>query len=501
MTEDHLGVSLEAMSFYEDHPIDFCRDLIGVELDAWQKKAFDALVKDHFIAIRSGSGVGKTVFLSLATLWFISTKPRSKIPTTAPSKHQLEDLLWGEHHKWISRSKFLQNLLIWTATKVAVRNYAPQWYAVARTARVSPDGVVAEGLQGFHAEENLLFVIDECSGVHEAVFPAVEGALTGKKAYCILAGNPTRLTGYFHSVFNHLNMAGLYKLFHVSCYDSKFVEERYIRMMLARYGEDHPIFRIKVLGEFPSSEINTLISPEDIEKMRNNSPIDGRGQREEDIEIGIDIGRTIAHSVMCARKGYKIIAFDTKHLTGGVTDTIEITDWAIETIHSYNPSSFKVDCIGIGAGVYDNLRRLFPKIVRPVIGNAAVDPEKKDRYVNLRAQGYWELRGAIPYIYCENLPDRFISEIGDLRYKTPNGKILIESKEDMVKRCGRSPDYADAAMYAFIDSDICVDKHNIILVSVGLGTSNDEMVKRNIWATDKIPSQSGLFSRFDALNG
>ena len=52
-------VSIEAIQFYEDHPIEFCEDLIGVELDTWQKRAFDALVKDHFIAIRAGSGVGK----------------------------------------------------------------------------------------------------------------------------------------------------------------------------------------------------------------------------------------------------------------------------------------------------------------------------------------------------------------------------------------------------------------------------------------------------------
>ncbi|MBU1621907.1 MAG: hypothetical protein KKF27_20235, partial [Gammaproteobacteria bacterium] len=144
-------LSVEALQFYEEHPVEFCRDLIkDVDFDDWQIEAFEALVKDHFVAIKSGSGVGKTVFLSLAQLWFLGTKPFSKVPCTAPSQHQLNDLLWGESHKWISRSEYLSAMLNWTQTKISVKGYEPEWYAVARTARVSPNGHVAEGLQGFH---------------------------------------------------------------------------------------------------------------------------------------------------------------------------------------------------------------------------------------------------------------------------------------------------------------------------------------------------------------
>ena len=64
-------ISIEALQFYEDHPVEFCEDLIGVRLDVWQKEVLNALRDEHFIAIRSGSGVGKTVLLSLATMWFL----------------------------------------------------------------------------------------------------------------------------------------------------------------------------------------------------------------------------------------------------------------------------------------------------------------------------------------------------------------------------------------------------------------------------------------------
>ena len=494
------NLTVEALQHYGQHPVDFCQDLIeGVDFDKWQVEAFDALVKHRFIAIRSGSGVGKTVFLSLATLWFLATKPFARIPSTAPSQHQLYDLLWAEHSKWINRSKFLRALLVWTQSKVAVRHHEARWFAIARTAKVSPDGQVAEGLQGFHAEskdDNLLFIVDEASGVPDAVFPAVEGAFTSTNSYCILAGNPTRLAGYFHSVFNDLRMKKHYRLFHVSCYNSSFVSERYLKMMETRYGKDHPIFQIKVLGEFPTRTTETLFAPEDIETFRNRTksklPV-----RNLPIEIGIDIGRTSSRSVMCIRQGFNILEYRDRYLTGGVVDTLELTEWAVEAIRSYEPRLVKVDYVGIGAGVYDNLKDLFPKIVVPVAGNAQPPSDLKDRYVNLRAAGYWNLRTLLPHLFCRKIPDRLIEELSDIRVFYPNGKVQIESKADMVKRCKHSPDYADATMYAFLSSKLC-EAPLTARAPLALGNINTELEKSSsFWS--KMPSEP-KFSRWDVLH-
>jgi hypothetical protein len=489
-------LSTEALQFYEDHPVDFCRDLIdNVDFDDWQIEAFDNLVKDHFVAIKAGSGVGKTVWLSLAMLWFLATKPFSKVPCTAPSQHQLSDLLWGEAHKWIGRSNYLAELLDWTQTKIAVKKYGPEWYAVARTARVATGGTVAEGLQGFHAEENLLYIGDEASGIPDEIFPALEGALTGKGAYVILTANPTRLTGYFHSVFNDIRMRGMYKLMTVSCYDSKFVSERYLKMMEIRYGKNHPIYQIKVLGEFPTADVNLLFQPEDIEAFKNHDPIDMRGVRMP-FEMGLDIGRSINKSIMCIRRGPVILEYIEKELTGTVADTVEVTQWAVEIIQAYGPESVKVDAIGIGVGVYDNLVRLYPKVVKPVIGNAVPADDKKRFYANLRAQGYWELRNLLPSLYCKKIPDKLIEEVSDIRYLLRNGKILIESKKDMKE----SPDYTDATMYAFLDSELCIGGVDFASPNFGL-EMNDELQKTCGWTAFGKASQPPSISKWDVLHG
>jgi phage terminase large subunit len=492
-------MSIEALQFYEENPIDFCEDLLGVELDEWQKTAFENLYNDRFVAIKAGSGVGKTVWMSLATMHFLATKPFSKVPTTAPSQHQLEDLLWAEHHKNISRSDYLSNLLVWTQRKVAVKKYEPQWYAVARTARVSPGTHVAEGLQGFHAEDNLLYVLDESSGIPDDIFPAVEGALTGKHAHAILAANPTRLTGYFHAVFTEPRMKGMYKLMTVSCEDSKFIEPRYLQMMEARYGRNHPVFRIKVLGEFPTSDVELLFPVADVELMRNNELIDMRGKRDA-VEIGIDIGLSTARSVMCIRKGLRVMEWRTYNLVGNTADAAGLTQWILTAINAFEPASVKIDANGVGGTVFGNLALIYPRLVHPVIGQAQPAETKKSRFGNLRAQGYWELREMLTQICSEFWPKDLIDEMSDIRYSMPNGRIMIQPKEKMKV----SPDYTDALVYAFLDSDVCVDKYNQLVIPVYVGDVNDSLTRVNPFTKgSSLSRNSGMVaaSKWSRMHG
>ena len=65
-------------------------------------------------------------------------------------------------------------------------------FAVRRTA--SKDN--PEALQGFHAE-HLLFLIDEASGIPDIVFEVGMGALSTPGAKVVMAGNPTRTSGFF----------------------------------------------------------------------------------------------------------------------------------------------------------------------------------------------------------------------------------------------------------------------------------------------------------------
>lgn len=478
------NLTLKALQHYEEDPVSYCWDMMGIKCDEWQKEAFEDLYRDRFLAIKAGSGVGKTEWLSMATMHFLGTKPKSVVPSTAPSQHQLEDLLWQKHFSNIQRSDYLKSMMTWTQRKVAVKGREGDWYAIARTARVGTGTKINEGLQGFHAPDmgddsgGLLYIIDEASGVPDAIFPAIEGALSSDKTYAIMAANPTRLTGYFHGVFTNPRLQGLYNLRTVSCLDSKFVEKRYIKMMKATYGVDHPIYKIKVLGEFPSSDVELLFAYADIEKMKFNDIIDQRGDKTP-IEIGVDIGRTTAKCTMCIRKGLRVLEYQWKEMKGTTIDAVEITQWILDAVHAYEPASVKIDANGVGGPIFDALSRIYPKVFRPIIGQASASDSKKARYVNLRAEGYWEFKLIMPNICCKNWPDEIFDEMSDMRYKMPNGKIQIESKEEMQRRNKPSPDFTDATIYAFMDSNICVDKYNPIIIPSMLSGLNDSFDRKN----------------------
>ena len=242
-------VAIETLAKYGEDPEGFVRDVIGAKSDEWHKRAWDNLLEHHFLAIKSGSGVGKSWFLSVAILWFLFTHPFSKVPCTAPSQHQLYDILWAEIYKWMSGSPILSKFFEWTQTRLAVRGHEPNWFAVARTSKIKPGSEVAEGLQGFHEEKNLMFVLDETSGIPDAVYPAVEGALTNEGCYCIMASNPTRTDGFFHDIHTNPKMRAFFKTMTISCENTPRVSRRYIDMMANRYGVDHPVYKIKVLGD------------------------------------------------------------------------------------------------------------------------------------------------------------------------------------------------------------------------------------------------------------
>ena len=496
------NAAMDAILYYHDNPVAYAEEVENYVLDDWQKEALNNLVKYRFLAIRSGSGVGKTFILSLATKWFLFTRPNAKVPTTAPSGHQLFDVLWTEHYKQLDRSPILSNFFDWTHTRLSVRGHNPNWYAVARTAKVKPGSDVAEGLQGFHDEANLLFILEEASGIPDAIYPAVEGALTGGGAYCIMAGNPTRKEGFFFEIFSNPRMAKYYHTMHVSCEQDlqtvARVGQRWLDMMEERYGREHPIFKIKVLGEYPDTDEDYLIPPTYLDAMENTRTNEVKGFP---IEFGLDVGRKHAASVLCIRQGLNVLKWDERLKKGLVTDTNEIVSWVVGYIQELEPTAIKVDAVGLGAGVYDNLHNIYGKMIIPVIGQSHCEEQYRDRYLNLRAQGCWELRNLVPKLWCKAWPPRVISELGNIKMKkgtlTRSDRIQIESKDDMLARALKSPDYFDAMWMAFLSEQACTGivppayQSPLVIKKV-----NEGLKKTPIWAvtdpdTRRLPGRFG----------
>lgn len=130
----------EAILYYADHPADFVEDLLHVTPDKNQRAILDSVAKNQMTSVRSGHGIGKSAVEAWTVIWFMSTRPFPKIPCTAPTQHQLFDILWAEISKWLRNNKALERELMWTKEKVYMKQYPEEWFAVARTAS-KPDAL------------------------------------------------------------------------------------------------------------------------------------------------------------------------------------------------------------------------------------------------------------------------------------------------------------------------------------------------------------------------
>jgi len=429
---------IEFQARYGNDPVRFVREMIGLEPDPWQAEVMEEVPKGtRRITIRSGHGVGKSAMLAWLSIWFVLTRYPAKCVMTAPSSMQLFDALFAEMKGWINNMPdFLKNLLDVTTDKVALKSAPAEVFISARTSRAE----TPEALQGIHAD-HVLLLVDEASGVPPAVFEAASGSMSSHSATTILTGNPTRSTGFFYD--SHTRLADQWKVFHVSCLDSGRVSPDFVEEMKLRYGEDSNAFRVRVLGEFPRSDDDTIIS---LDLAESATQRDVSVSPTSSLVWGLDVARFGGDRSALVRRQANAVTdikvwrnLDLMQLCGAVKAEYDIANPKPETI--------TVDSIGMGAGVVDRLRELG----LPVLGVNVSESPSIGNYRNLRAELWYRLRDWLAKRDCK-IPkdDTLIAELTSARYLfTSNGKVQVESKEDMKKRGIPSPDVADALCLTF----------------------------------------------------
>lgn len=438
-------------------------EALGATPEEWQAEELQALASGtERIAIKSGHGVGKSTLLSWIILWWITTRYPAKVACTAPTAHQLFDILWSEVANWLEHlPEEMRSQYIMTNDRITLEGDTNEknikklkHFAVARTARKEQP----EALQGFHAKF-MLFIVEEGSGIDDKIFEVAEGALSTEGAYIVMAGNPTRTTGYFFEAFQ--DTTGYWRKRTVSCYDSKRVSQGYIERALAKYGEEDDRFRVRVLGEFPKQDADSFIKyylvdesvDRDIKVDLKNRPI-----------WGLDVARSGSNkSCLVERNGHVVTSItrwkysDAMNVVGAVINRIEGIN------RSQWPKAIVVDVIGMGGPVADRLRELMVErrwkievIDLNVSESPTMEPEK---YLKLRDELWGKGAEWFESRNC-SIPDdpEFIRELTIVARKfTSSGKEQAESKDDIKRKLAdstRSPDSADAFMLTMAEDAI-----------------------------------------------
>jgi phage terminase large subunit len=399
------------------------------------------------ISVKSGHGTGKTTVMAWIILWVGLFKYDAKIPITAPTSAQLTRLLLPEVKKWQKQLPLeLRDSVEVLSDRIT---FANDNFGIPRTARKGE----SEGLQGFHATF-LLWIIDEASGVSDEVFEVVEGSLTGENYLRILMANPTRTVGYFYNTHNKNKR--LWRTHTFNAEESQNVSKESIERKKEEYGEDSDAYRVRVLGEFPLTNTDSLLTANEIYAAMRLKPEDV--DRTGVFTYACDVARYGSdNSVRTKKRGYDI--YDLKEWSG--LSTMEYANIIARDVdaETSRPDAIFVDTIGVGAGVMD---RLFERGFTAIDANVSMKADKLDVYQNKRAEMYFNLRdfirkgGRIPY--DEELAEEL--QVITYSYAENSGKIQLMKKQEIKEELGRSPDKADSVALHFFS--VIIPQDNII---------------------------------------
>lgn len=442
--------AVAAMRRWRSSPVDFCREVLGAEPDAWQVEVLDAVVKYQRICLKASKGPGKSTVLSWVAWWFLLTHAHPKVVATSISGDNLKDGLWAEMAKWQQRSELLKEQFTWHAERIVANDHVETWFMSARTWVRGADATQqANTLAGIHAD-NVLFVIDEAGGVPDAVVAAAEAGLAnasegaGRVAKLLIAGNPTHLSGPLYRACTTERALWWVKEISGDPDDPKRaprISITWAREQIEKYGRDNPWVLINVFGQFPPSSANVLFDVEAVSAAMKRV-IAEREYCDEPKILGVDVARFgDDRTVITLRQGRVIF----RPVTLRNADTMQVVGAVSRIIDNEKPDAVFVDQTGIGAGVVDRLHQLGYAVIG--VDNAAKPSDS--RYADLRIE-MWDKMAAWVKDGC--LPDspEYVAELpAPIYFFDQRNKQRLESKKDMKKRGLVSPDVADSAALTF----------------------------------------------------
>jgi hypothetical protein len=450
----------------------FAHEALKTYPDKLQEKILRSVQDFEFTSLRSGHGIGKTYCISIIVPWFNTCFRNSRVITTAPTGRQVKEVTWAEIHKRV-RGTILEKFMEVQSTKISI---TADWGSIG-TSSDKP-----ENIEGFHAE-HLLFIIDEAKGVSQSIFDAIMGTqTTNTKILMVSTPSPVPLGEFFNSfkpssIYNAPHGISM----HFSCFDSpRPGMPKYIAMMKKKYGEDSPIYQMKVLGNFPDVSDDTLIPWQHVNAaVIRNIVIDYKKEFKRTLvcdpaRFGSDL--TVMYIIDKQKVENKWVKKLIDWESYGKKDTAYTAGKLHEKSIKWHPNVIRVDCGGgdIGAGVVDQLMTMedIAQLVYPFVAGGKDDFSDDDNsyYQNNKSKAYDYLRKD----FEEGTID--IKDVGDLVEQLIllkkkfglSGKLQILDYDDKNKSIDvthKSPDYADALSIGCIELD---EQNFAVLDSEGL---------------------------------
>lgn len=508
LAEEQEGSELARFSAYYGRELELIQEqFLGP--DGRSKKLWAApraivsnLITRRLVTVRSCRKGAKTETGGDIVLAFSQTGPTIAV-TTASGGRQVETGLWSRINAQFGRCRVpLRGECLNTQLKIA-----PEWYSLGFSTNDStkfagfhagvdvpddPDAPepqkpeeIAEAIDRAAHEvkrrsnvKRLLLVFDEAAGIDQIIFDAAKGSLEGEHTYGLMLANPTREADEPHEFCRSHRPGSLWwriKIAAKEADDPVDCDESFIvPYWLARaesldrlYAPDDPLYRPHVLGQFFDGDVAGRVITYAIlrEGARDAKPDEPDNMVKRGPHIGFDTAAYGGDANVAALyvDGLKV-SVDRWHSQ----DTIATWErmkmlrahWSEQIGRPIPWHAVHIDKAPVAAGILDMARREGADLHAVDFGGEPTyfwrEITGEVKFRNRRAELYWSLRellkrrmACIPAKY-----ERSWQELAAHSYTFTAGTdmLVLEPKEKVRERLGRSPDESDADVLAFANA-------------------------------------------------
>jgi len=444
-------------------------DYLGIDLYDWQADVVNTcdLHSDgetFKLALRAPNDSGKSSRIAvLSGLWHLVKHPAGKVVYTSKDLRQVNDQFW------IAIRRHLHHFPQWKITESQHLIETPEG-GFLRAFTTKDAGRV----EGFHRAPGapLLIIIDEAKSIDEEIFRGVD-----RCDYSVLAyvSSPDEKTGRFYEAFQ----SDLFAKFHAGLNDCKHIGKERIAQIKAWYGPNDPYTLSVLEGEFMDygAGIPHIIEHVELEAWRNKTIGVLPGPR----VFTCDFARGGDDNVLLLREGNRVINIWTCR----EKDTAKAVEWFVGLIrdNGYSKATTVLgDATGVGGPMCDQIRRHGINLIDFNFGGKT----NNQRYKNEGSWSWYNVAEMIrdskivPPPYEQQDVKRLFAQLANRQVKhEENGKLSMESKEEMRTRGVSSPDIADALAMAF--SVLPFSASSVLPFDV---SGRAEISRRHGWAHD-----------------
>lgn len=370
----------------------------------------------------TGRQFSKTTTFGWYVSWFMMTHPNALCWVFAPTLDQSR-ILFNEIADYFRKAPLK------SAVVGKIKNAPFPYLELENGAKLQARGLNRpEYIRGNRAH---LAVIDEAAFVKEGAIRDVVEPLflvTGKEpdSALVLVSTPWG-NGEFYEMYNAAQKrvaegSTRYAHFHYTSLDNPYADKEQLAEVLARYGEDSPIWQAEYLGVFQDDDLAVFRSA-DVKYAYENWPDEWK------FPLGYQQGHRYIQGVDLANRSDYFVSniLDSTDRDRNILARIDrmrrkgyafYKDKVRSNHHAYSKARTIVDATSLGETVADDLRDI------NAIGYAISSNEAKWQIVQELVRMFQEHRIIIPNLAQPGARD-IISELGYFRYQLSDTKSVL----------------------------------------------------------------------------